>query len=336
LNAIDLSIVVAIRNQLAHNQLFFEQVQKATSGRFELIVVDNGSTDGSAEFFHRVGAHVISTGGNLCYPESMNLGLARATGEYVGFLNNDIVVSPEWDTGLIAALNRHSLPVVSPVGVELMPTPILSRVIQERWRVVKRRTGSISTADELRVAIQMMYGDWETFCRRMQTSFPDRLMPGIVGSCVITRRSFMQSIGGWDEQVQAADWDLYLRLSERVDTVGDIHLPMVAGWVYVHHYVQATRRGERAPFTCTHPKLTVQEKWEETALRRLFFDPPLLLAPPKLHQTPVTYLRTRARRAVKDSFRALSLMHMRLFGFPGAETLLNQVDKEALRTEVVR
>ena len=140
----------------------------------------------------------------------------------------------------------------------------------------------------------------------------------------------------WDEQVQAADWDLYLRLSERVDTVGDIRLPMVAGWVYIHHYVQATRRGERAPFTCTHPKLAVQEKWEETALRRLFFDPPLLLAPPKLHQTPVEYLLTRARRAVKDGHRALSLMHMRLFGFPGAKTLLNQVDKEALRTEVIR
>ncbi len=334
MNPVDLSIVVAIRNQFAHNQLFFEQVQKATSGRFELIVVDNGSTDGSAEFFRQVGAHVISTGENLCYPEAMNLGMAKATGEYIGFLNNDIVVSSEWDTELIGALERHSLPVVSPVGVELMPTPTLSRIIQERWRVVKRKTGSIGTADELRAAIQMMYGDWETFCRRMRGSFSDRLIPGIVGSCVVARRSFMQSIDGWDERVQAADWDLYLRLNKRVDTAGDIRSPMVVCGVYVHHYVQATRRGERAPFTCTHPKLTIQEKWEETALRSWFFNPPLLLPRPKLHRTPVTYLRTRARRAAIDGSRAMSLIHMWLFGFPGAEVLLNQVDKEALRTEV--
>ena len=145
---VDLSIVVPVRNQLAHNQLFTETLAAFSTTRLELIVVDNGSTDGSAELFRQAGARVIPTEGNLCYPESMNLGLAQATGEYVGFLNNDIVVSPGWDRGLIDALHRHGLCVVSPVGIERMPTLALSRAVQERWRLVKRRAGPVENATD--------------------------------------------------------------------------------------------------------------------------------------------------------------------------------------------
>ena len=193
--------------------------------------------------------------------------------------------------------------------------------------MVKRRTGSISTAeiaycdpDDVRRRGNLLPSDANLFSDRLMARHRGELRdyPSIVHA--------KQSAAGTSRS--SADWTSTWVLSER--STPWRHPPAwFAGWVYVHHYVQATRRGERAPFTCIHPKLTVQEKWEETALRRLFFDPPLLLAPPKLHQTPVTYLRTRARRAVKDGFRALSLMHMWLFGFPGAETLLNQVDKDS-------
>src|SRR5574341_245926 len=83
----------------------------------------------------------------------MNLGLAAAKGEYVGFLNNDIVVSSGWDEGLLAGLDRHELPVVSPVGIERMPTPALTRAVLERWRLVKRRAGPVGSPDDLRAAV---------------------------------------------------------------------------------------------------------------------------------------------------------------------------------------
>jgi glycosyltransferase involved in cell wall biosynthesis len=67
--AVDLSIVVPIRNQLAHNRFFLETLADFSTVRTELIVVDNGSTDGSAELFRRAGARVLPTGGNLCYPK---------------------------------------------------------------------------------------------------------------------------------------------------------------------------------------------------------------------------------------------------------------------------
>lgn len=327
----DLSIVVAVRNQLPHNELFLETLRASCTVRTELIVLDNSSTDGSSEAFRLTGARVIGTGGNLCYPEAMNLGLAEATGRYVGFLNNDLVLSRGWDSALIAALERHDLPVASPVGIELMPTSELTRAVQERWRVVKRRLGPVRTADDLRGAVRAMYDDWDHFCRRVTDMFSDRLVPGIVGSCVVARRSFMQSIGGWDTRVQAADWDLYMRLRERADTIADTNAPMVAGWVYVHHYVQATRRGERASFTCTHPSLTVQEKWGHVALRRWFFDPDLLAERPRLHRAPGDYLRRRARRLARDGSRAVGLMRMLFRGLPTADELLAKARPDTAR-----
>ncbi|NDC43162.1 MAG: glycosyltransferase, partial [Chitinophagia bacterium] len=53
-----LSIIVAIHNQLPMNQLFWQYLSANTVGEWELIVVDNGSSDGSAEFFAAQGVKV--------------------------------------------------------------------------------------------------------------------------------------------------------------------------------------------------------------------------------------------------------------------------------------
>ena len=54
-----LSIIVAVHNQLGHNQLFLEGIRRCTTGPYEVIVVDNYSTDRSAEFFEANGCQVI-------------------------------------------------------------------------------------------------------------------------------------------------------------------------------------------------------------------------------------------------------------------------------------
>ena len=48
LDGIMLSIIVAVHNQLGHNQLFLEGIQRYTTGPYEVIVIDNHSSDGSA------------------------------------------------------------------------------------------------------------------------------------------------------------------------------------------------------------------------------------------------------------------------------------------------
>jgi len=63
-----ISIITAVHNQLAVNRVFLDTLQKKTSTPYELIIVDNHSTDGSLEFFEQAGATIIKNPENQCSP----------------------------------------------------------------------------------------------------------------------------------------------------------------------------------------------------------------------------------------------------------------------------
>lgn len=269
-----LSIVVAVHNQLGHNQLFLDGIRKYTTGPYEVIIVDNHSTDGSAEFFQANGCRVIRNGRNLCYPESMNVGSAAAQGDMLCHINNDLYVAPNWNGLLIDAMNRHGLDAASPLGLEMMPTPRLTDWMQARWAAIGQgRLSSGKGLDRLRAMVQAMYGDWESFCEEIRTAFSGRLLDGIVGSCVMIRRRAYEAIGRLDERIQAADWDLYYTLRKREETEKDVRRCMVVGGVFVHHFIRATMKGKREPFACTHPRLSIDEKWSKEEQARLWCKP---------------------------------------------------------------
>jgi len=113
-----LSIITAVYNQLPMNQIYWENLVKNTKNSFELIVIDNASTDASADFFESVGARVIRNPGNYSYPVSQNQGIAIAKGEWLAFLNNDIIVSKGWDETLIANAEHNQLDVITSCGIE--------------------------------------------------------------------------------------------------------------------------------------------------------------------------------------------------------------------------
>ena len=76
-----LSIITAVHNQLPMNRIYVEELRRRTDLPYELIVVDNASTDGSREFFESQGATVIANPANYSYPRCQNQGLAVATGD---------------------------------------------------------------------------------------------------------------------------------------------------------------------------------------------------------------------------------------------------------------
>ena len=269
-----LSIIVAIHNQLGHNQLFLEGIQRYTTGPYEVIVIDNHSTDGSAEFFESNGCRVIRNDRNLCYPESMNLGSDAASGEFLCHINNDLYVAPNWNGFLIEAMERHRLDAASPLGLEMMPTAALTDWMQGRWAAIGQgRLSSGKGIDQLRTMIQAMYGDWERYCREAHRAFAGTMFEGIVGSCVMIRRSTYDALGGLDERIQSADWDLYYTLRKREQVVGDMKRCMVVGASFVHHFIRATMKSKREPFACTHERLTIDRKWSQSEQTELWCKP---------------------------------------------------------------
>jgi GT2 family glycosyltransferase len=269
-----LSIIVAVHNQIGHNRLFVEGIRRYTTGPYEVVVIDNHSTDGSAEFFESQGCRVIRNAVNLCYPESMNLGTRHSTGEYLCHINNDLYVGPNWNGRLIEAMERFHLDAITPLGLEMMPTPALTDWIQDRWSTIGQgRLSSGKSAVQLHAMIRAMYGDWEGFCKEVYQSFSDIIFDGLNGSCVMIRRSTLEKIGFLDERIQAADWDLYYRLRKREDDLGDVRRCKIFGGCFVHHFIRATAKGKREPFACAHPRLSIHDKWTREEQAKLWYKP---------------------------------------------------------------
>lgn len=75
---------------------------------FELIVVDNGSVDGSAEWLasERPEVRVIRLATNLGFSGGCNVGIRASSGDLVALLNNDTEVDPRWLEALCQAMDR--------------------------------------------------------------------------------------------------------------------------------------------------------------------------------------------------------------------------------------
>jgi GT2 family glycosyltransferase len=82
-----------------------DSVLKTSYSDFEVIVVDNGSTDGSKGVLKSYTGHqkikIIINKVNLGFAEGNNVGINVASGNFIVFLNNDTFVEPDWLTELV-------------------------------------------------------------------------------------------------------------------------------------------------------------------------------------------------------------------------------------------
>lgn len=170
-----LSIVTLTYNKLEYTKKFIESLYRYTKD-FELILVDNGSTDGTREYLKSLNnVKLILNDENKGFSKGNNQGIEIAEGEYIGFLNNDILLYPDWFEKIEAVFEKENAAFVSP------------RHINPHY----------DTTDE-KTYIEYFKKNFD-YRQNYEKSFDE-----CVFSCVITKRDVIDKIGTFDENYAQA------------------------------------------------------------------------------------------------------------------------------------
>lgn len=274
-----LSIITAVHNSLAMNRLYWSALSKNTTSSFELIVVDNHSTDGSETFFKKLSethpdqVTYIRNEKNQSYPASQIQGMRYARAPIYCFLNNDLWMPWGWNEAFERKLEWNTSCVLSPTGQEAQPRQSQSDFLKAKWRRLTFQSriwkALLFKSEEQRLwkSLEWMYGDLENF-KSPTAKSPD--FPGIKGDCVVFHRDLLRILPNpWDEAIEAADWNLYLQLAKFHEKDVFVPLPMVLTSVYVHHFGRYSAKQKFEPLHQTFRR--IEEVYSSEEIRRLWW-----------------------------------------------------------------
>ncbi len=119
----DVSVVIPVFNKLELTRICIESILKhGAQASFEIIIVDNGSTDGTSKWLKKQAADgnlkAILNEKNLGFSRGCNVGAEASSGRYILFLNNDMAVSPHWLDPMVTILDND--PAVGITGAKLL------------------------------------------------------------------------------------------------------------------------------------------------------------------------------------------------------------------------
>lgn len=190
------TVIVTFYNQQQWVESALDSVRAQTADNIQLIITDDGSTDGTAgridAWCERFApeAVVVRPPQNVGLPAVLNLAAASARGEFLMILNGDDQLTPDRVERQAAAL-MSAPPEVGVVVSDLVCVDEAGNPTGAR-----RPDGSVPVPE----------GD---ILRRF---IAESVLPGSPG--LMVRRSLLETIGPWDEDLAADDFDFVLRLAQ--------------------------------------------------------------------------------------------------------------------------
>lgn len=204
-----------------------ESLWKQTYADFEVIVVDNGSHDGSVQFLHGLRnprLRVVALPENKGFAGGCNAGIAVAQARYIATLNNDAEVDANWLRELVDGIE-------SDPSIGMCASKILFHA--DRNRIDK--VGHLIYPDGLNHGRGSGEPDRGQFEKREEVLFPD-------AAAALYRREMLNVTGAFDELFFAYGDDADLGLRGRLAGWNCLYIPTA-----IVYHVHSATAGEFSP-----------------------------------------------------------------------------------------
>ena len=250
------SVVILTKDNVDLLRASIDSIHSKTSHpNYEILVVDNNSTDPRNEDYYAALEHpVIRSREPFNFSRLNNFGASRTTGDYLVFLNNDTeVISPEWMTAMLEFCQQ---PEIGVVGAKLL---FPDGGIQHAG-VVLGLGG---------VAGHVMTGFPAGSSHYFGIGSVVRNCSAVTAACMMTRRDVFESVGGFDEGLPTAynDVDYCLRVREKGLRI--VWTPFAE----LYHHESASRDTA----ICPDAVRLMRSRWGGTLLRDPYYNPNLTL-----------------------------------------------------------
>jgi GT2 family glycosyltransferase len=194
------SIVVPVHNRRGLSSRCLEAILgEPPDVPFEIVVVDDASTDGTPELLarHYEDVRIVARARQGGFAAACNDGVSAATGDYLVFLNNDTVAQPGWLDALVDHAGTD--PAAAVVGAKLLfPNDTI------------QHAGVVISADGWPRHIYAGFRSGHPAVNR------SRRYQAVTAACALVRRDAFERVGGFDLGYRNSleDVDLCLRLGE--------------------------------------------------------------------------------------------------------------------------
>jgi GT2 family glycosyltransferase/predicted SAM-dependent methyltransferase len=238
------SIIILTYNQLEYSKLCVNSIIENTEIPYEIIFVDNGSLDGTVKWLKDLckrhpNFRLIKNVTNKGFAVGCNQGIEAASGEYILLLNNDVIVTPNWLTGMLNCIKSDiKSGIVGPMTNNISGSQRVPRV-------------TYKSPDDLPAYAKQFYKNHRY--RRI-------LNQRIVGFCMLFHRNLVERIGMLDASFGTGNFeddDFCLR------SVLHGYHNYIAADVFIHHFGSRSFIGNNIDYqdVLNNNKTLFLDKW---------------------------------------------------------------------------